>query len=216
MESKQEKPDLKHTERKKRPRNEVNPLDRLPPHSVEAEQGVLGCVLLDPTENIGLCVEKFRSGSDVFYDLRHRVLFELLVELFDKKQPIDIFTLSQSLRDRQQLDHVGGLSYLNDLMDKAPSGLNLPYYLEIVREKHVLRKMLHTCSDIVGRVFEEQDNVEALLDTVERDVLAISEERSESADRSIKALVRDAIGTCLLYTSPSPRDATLSRMPSSA
>ncbi|HCQ84678.1 MAG TPA: replicative DNA helicase, partial [Verrucomicrobiales bacterium] len=199
MESKQEKPDLKHTERKKRPRNEVNPLDRLPPHSVEAEQGVLGCVLLDPTENIGLCVEKFRSGSDVFYDLRHRVLFELLVELFDKKQPIDIFTLSQSLRDRQQLDHVGGLSYLNDLMDKAPSGLNLPYYLEIVREKHVLRKMLHTCSDIVGRVFEEQDNVEALLDTVERDVLAISEERSESADRSIKALVRDAIGTLETY-----------------
>ena len=62
---------------------------------MEAEQGVLGCVLLDPTENIGLCVEKFRSGSDVFYDLRHRVLFELLVELFDKKQPIDIFTLSE-------------------------------------------------------------------------------------------------------------------------
>jgi len=199
MESKQEKADLKHTERKKRPRNEVNPLDRLPPHSTEAEQGVLGCILLDPNENIGICIEKFRSGSEVFYDLRHRVLFELLAELFDKKQPIDIFTLSQSLRDRQQLENVGGLGYLNDLMDKAPSGLNLPYYLEIVREKYVLRKMLHTCSDIVGRVFEEQDNVDALLDTVERDVLAISEERSESADRSIKALVRDAIGTLETY-----------------
>jgi replicative DNA helicase len=84
-------------------------------------------------------------------------------------------------------------------MDKAPSGLNLPYYLDIVREKYVLRKMLHTCSDIVGRVFEEQDNVDALLDTVERDVLAISEERSESEDKSIKSLVRDAISTLESY-----------------
>ena len=160
---------------------------------------MLGCVLLNPNENMGICIEKFKSGSEVFYDLRHRELFDLLAELFDKKQPIDIFTLSQSLRDRNQLTNVGGLSYLNDLMDKAPSGLNLPYYLEIVREKFVLRKMLHTCTDIVGRVYEEQDNVDALLDTVERDVLSISEERSENEDKSVKALVRDAISTLETY-----------------
>ena len=194
-----DKPDFKRSKRQTRKKNEVNPLDRLPPHSLEAEQGVLGCVLLNPNENMGICIEKFKSGSEVFYDLRHRELFDLLAELFDKKQPIDIFTLSQSLRDRNQLTNVGGVSYLNDLMDKAPSGLNLPYYLEIVREKFVLRKMLHTCTEIVGRVFEEQDNVDALLDTVERDVLSISEERSESEDKSVKALVRDAISTLETY-----------------
>ena len=199
MEPTPEKADLKHSKIKSRKSNEVNPLDRLPPHSIEAEQGVLGCVVLNPNENMGVCIEKFKSGSEVFYDLRHRVLYELLAELFDKKQPIDIFTLSQSLRDRQQLQNVGGLPYLNDLMDKAPSGLNLPYYLDIVREKYVLRKMLHTCTEIVGRVYEEQDNVDALLDTVERDVLAISEERSENEDKSIKALVRDAISTLETY-----------------
>ena len=199
IESKSEKPDLKRTKRQTRRREDVGPLDRLPPHSLEAEQGVLGCVMLNPNENMGTCIEKFKSGSEVFYDLRHRELYELIAELYDKKQPIDIFTLSQSLRDRNQLNNVGGLAYLNDLMDKAPSGLNLPYYLDIVREKYVLRKMLHTCTDIVGRVYEEQDNVDALLDTVERDVLAISEERSENEDKSIKTLVRDAISTLESY-----------------
>lgn len=199
IESNSDKPDLTQGKRKQRKKNEVNPLDRLPPHSVEAEQGVLGCVLLNPNENMGTCIEKFKSGSEVFYDLRHRVLYELLAELFDQKQPIDIFTLSQSLRDRNQLENVGGLAYLNDLMDKAPSGLNLPYYLEIVREKYVLRKMLHTCTDIVGRVYDQQDDVDSLLDTVERDVLSISEERSENEDKSIKTLVSNAISTLETY-----------------
>ena len=198
-ETQSDKPDLKRTKRQTRRKEEVSPLDRLPPHSIEAEQGVLGCVMLNPNENMGTCIEKFKSGAEVFYDLRHRELYDLIAELYDKKQPIDIFTLSQSLRDRKQLNNVGGLAYLNDLMDKAPSGLNLPYYLEIVREKYVLRKMLHTCSDIVGRVYEEQDNVDSLLDTVERDVLSISEERSENEDKSIKTLVRDAISTLESY-----------------
>ena len=198
-ETQSDKPDLKRTKRQTRRKEEVSPLDRLPPHSIEAEQGVLGCVMLNPNENMGTCIEKFKSGAEVFYDLRHRELYDLIAELYDKKQPIDIFTLSQSLRDRKQLSNVGGLAYLNDLMDKAPSGLNLPYYLEIVREKYVLRKMLHTCSDIVGRVYEEQDNVDSLLDTVERDVLSISEERSENEDKSIKTLVRDAISTLESY-----------------
>ena len=100
-------------------------VDRLPPHSIEAEQGVLGCVLLSPAECLGECIQKFKAGGEIFYDLRHRTVYETLVEMYDKKEAIDIITVQQRLKDRQQLDVVGGLPYLNSLPDAVPSAANL-------------------------------------------------------------------------------------------
>src|SRR5436305_14790705 len=90
-------------------------VDRLPPHSVEAEQGVFGCILLAPHECMGQCIEKFRSGSVVFYDLRHQHLFDLLAEMYDEKAAIDLITLQQRLKDNNQLEAIGGISYLASL-----------------------------------------------------------------------------------------------------
>ena len=87
---------------------EAHNVDRLPPHSIEAEQGVLGCVLLAPNEGLGICIEKFKKGSEVFYDLRHQVIFDLLAEMYDSKEPIDLITVQQKLKDKGQLDSVGG------------------------------------------------------------------------------------------------------------
>lgn len=170
-------------------------VDRLPPHSTEAEQGVLGCVLLAPKEGMGVCIEKLKRGGEVFYDLRHQSLFELLAEMYDQKEPIDLITIQQKLRDRKQLEAIGGLSYLAGLVDAVPSAANLEYYLDIVREKFLLRKMIQTCTAVVGRVYEYEGEVDALLDEVERDVLRISEERVEASSRTIKELVHKAINT---------------------
>ena len=187
--------DLKKARRK--PQSLANPLkvDRLPPHSVEAEQGVLGCALLSPQECLGECIEKLKSASDVFYDLRHRTIYEVMVEMYDQKQAIDLITLQQRLKDRQQLDAVGGLAYLSSLPDSVPSAANLSYYLGIVREKFILRKMIQTCTDVVGRVYEHEGEVDALLDEVERDILHISEARVEASTSTIKDLVHSAITT---------------------
>src|SRR3954467_8588920 len=70
--------------------NIVDPskIDRLPPHSLEAEQGVLGCILLSPSECLGECITKLKTGSDVFYDLRHRSIYETMVEMYDSKVPV--------------------------------------------------------------------------------------------------------------------------------
>ncbi len=170
-------------------------IDRLPPHSIEAEQGVLGCVLLSPNENLGLCLEKLKSGKEVFYDLRHQHLFEVMVEMYDHKEAIDLVTLSQQLKDKNQLEGVGGLSYLASLPDAVPSAANLTYYLDIVREKYLLRRMIRTCTAVVGQVYEHEGEVDELLDEVERDILRISEERVESSTRTIKELVHKAINT---------------------
>jgi replicative DNA helicase len=168
-------------------------VDRLPPHAPEAEQGVLGCIFLAPGDCMGECIEKFKAGPTIFYDLRHQVIYELLSEMYDKKEAIDIITVQQRLKDKQQLEAVGGLAYLATLPDTVPSPANLSYYIQIVREKYILRKMISVCSDVVGRVYEHEGEVDGLLDEVERDVLRISEERVEAQSLAIKDIVHKAI-----------------------
>jgi len=185
--------DFKKSRRKKTELADPARVDRLPPHSVEAEQGVLGCALLAPNECLGECIEKFAAGPDVFYDLRHRAIYELLAEMYDRKAAIDIITVQQALKDKQQLEAVGGLAYLASLPDAVPSAANLAYYVEIVREKHVLRRMIGTCTEVVGRAYEHQGEVDALLDEVERDILRISGERISTESPDIKKLVHRAI-----------------------
>jgi replicative DNA helicase len=189
-------PDLKKARRRKAGFSDAaSGVDRLPPHSPEAEQGVLGCVLLSPNDCVGECVEKFKAGAEVFYDLRHRTIFEVLVEMYDAREAIDLITLQQRLKNKSRLDEVGGLAYLGSLPDTVPSAANLSYYLDIVLEKYILRKMIQTCTEVVGRVYEHEGEVDALLDEVERDILRISETRVEGKTDKIKELVYNAINT---------------------
>jgi replicative DNA helicase len=160
---------------------------------LEAEQGVLGCALLEPSDSIGQCIERIKGGGEPFYDLRHRTIYEVLVSMYDRKEPIDLITLGQKLKDAGQIDGVGGLAYLSELMDAVPSAANLAYYLDIVREKHVLRRVLATCSEAVSKVHEYEGAVDSLLDEVERDILKISQDRSENTNRTMRELVRSAV-----------------------
>lgn len=144
---------------------------------------------------MGLSIEKLKRGSEVFYDLRHQALFDVLAEMYDKKALIEPITLQQYLKDRNQLDPLGGMPYIAGLMNCVPSAANLEYYLEIVREKHTLRKMIQTCTTAISRVWDHQGEVDGLLDEVERDVLQISEDRVSVNTRTIKDLVHKAINT---------------------
>ncbi|MEN9575336.1 MAG: Replicative helicase [Verrucomicrobiota bacterium] len=211
-------PDLKRTRRRKDAAIDLAKIDRLPPHSLEAEQGVLGCMLLDPNGAIGTCVEKFKARRDdsandapsrrdgpapspyagasaAFYDLRHQSLYETLVAMYDAKHPIDLITVRQQLKDKGQLDAIGGVAYLTALVDATPSPANLPFYADIVVEKHLLRRMIKTCTSVIGRIYDEeqQGDVESLLDEVEKEVLHISEEREETVSLGMRDLVNNAI-----------------------
>jgi replicative DNA helicase len=117
----------------------------------------------------------------------------VLIEMYEKKEPIDLITIQQKLRDRQQLESVGGLAYLSSLPDAVPSAANLSYYGDIVYEKYVLRKMIHTCTSVVSRAYECEDDVDKLLDEAERDILQIVESRVEESDKSMKKLVQNAV-----------------------
>src|SRR6202142_2075263 len=140
-------PDLKKARRQKTARGDARPtIDRLPPHDLDMERGVLGCALLSPNECVGECIEKLKDGGqEVFYDLRHQTIYEMLATMFNERMPIDVITVQQRLKDKQLLEQVAGLAYLAQLQDAVPSAANRSYYLDMVREKFVLPKMIATC-----------------------------------------------------------------------
>jgi replicative DNA helicase len=192
--------DLKKARRRKNISPDAQRLDRLPPHSSEAEQGVLGCVLLSPNECMGFCIEKLKDdGQQVFYDLRHQTIYEALATMYDAREAIDVITLQQKLKDKQLLEQIGGIAYLSQLQDSVPSAANLSYYLEIIQEKFLLRRMIATCTDVVGRVYDYEGDVETLLDEVEKEILRINESRAQSSTATVKELVGKAILTVENY-----------------
>jgi replicative DNA helicase len=186
-------PEAKPARRRKMPLADTNRVDRLPPHAPEAEAGVLGCALLSPNECLHQCIESLKGGVEEFYDLRHQTIYKALTSMYDAREAIDLITLQQYLKNQQLLEQVGGLAYLASLPDAVPSAANLTYYLAIVREKYFLRKMIHTCTGVVSRVYDYEGEIDSLMDEVERDILHISESRVEGKTRTIKELVKGAI-----------------------
>ena len=186
-------PDLKQPRRQRAAAVDPRRLDRVPPNSVDAEKGVLGCVLLSPREGVGACFERFARGDDFFYDPRHQIVFTNIVEMCDAQMGVDLVTLVARLQDKGVLETVGGYGFLATLMDGVPSAANLSYYLEIVREKYLLRKLIATCTRLTGEAYEETSAIGAFLDRAEAEVLAVNHERKAESAKSINELVGKAV-----------------------
>jgi replicative DNA helicase len=171
-------------------------VDRLPPHSIENEQGLLGSILLDPVEVLPAVEAKFANIEQPFYDLRHQAIYDAMLEKSKINPAFSIIELQELLKMRQQLEAIGGMVYLSSLPDATPSGSNWPYYAVTVREKALTRSMIQVCTEIVGRAYEMDGSgtVEMFLDEAEREVLGVSDLRSlTDGERTIKELVRLAI-----------------------
>lgn len=187
--------DFKKERRRKAASANSNCVDRLPPFSLEAEQGLLGCQLLSPLDCVGFFIEKSDDASHgVYFDLRHQTIQRAMIEMMQAQVAIDIITLQQWLKDRELLEQIGGIPYLNSLQDAVPSSANIAYYTEIVLEKHMLRRGIAVCTEFVGRAYDHSGNVEKLLDEGERDFLRIRRTKTEN-QRDTKALVQRAIDT---------------------
>ncbi|MBU6231547.1 replicative DNA helicase [Patescibacteria group bacterium] len=184
-------PDLKHAKRQA-----PASVDRLPPHSSEAEQAVLGCILFSPSTavaSLATCIEAFKDGELVFYDLRHQTIYRICLELYEDQIEIDVVTLSERLKIWELLEQVGGIVYISSLPDSVPSIENLSEYIQIVKDKYVLRRMIQTCTEVVGRIYDHEGEIDELMDTAERDVLRISESRAETVSLSMPVLVHQVL-----------------------
>ncbi|HST29708.1 MAG TPA: replicative DNA helicase [Chthoniobacterales bacterium] len=166
-------------------------IHRPPPHSVEAEQGVLGSMLISPRDAIAEVVEKITA--DYFYVPAHQTVFEVLVDLWNTGAAIDLITFTQVLRDRNLLETVGGAPAITNLFTFVPTAANVAYYLEIVRDKYILRSIIEAGTESVRRAYEEQDEVGNLLDEVEQRIFAVGEDRFKGQMLSMKDQVMEAI-----------------------
>lgn len=145
--------------------------ERIPPHNTEAEQAVLGAIFLEP--------DSFSIASEIlmpedFYRVSHQRIFKAMFDLFEQGEPIDIVTVTTVLKNSQTLDEVGGVAYLNELADSVPTAANITYYRDIVEEKAILRRLIRTATDIVKFSFENEGNVDEVLNEAEKNILEVS------------------------------------------
>jgi replicative DNA helicase len=169
---------------------DISVLSRTPPNNIEAEQSVLGCMILD-NEVIAKVLETIHT--DDFYREDHREIFSALLDLFDKGLPTDAIALSDKLLSRGTLDKIGGLEYLNTLSNIVPSITSVGYYMTIVEEKSVLRKLIKAASEIVDMGYEASEDVTFILDRAEQGIFEIAKEKSKSGVLHIKDVLMDTI-----------------------
>ncbi len=164
-------------------------LDKLPPQNIEAEQSVLGAVLLD---NSALTTSLELLVNDDFYKDSHRRIFAAMIELFEKNEPIDIITLTDHLKRKNDLETVGGTSYLTALVSFVPTAANIRYHCKIVREKAMMRGLLRSVTDIASNVYDGELDAEELMDFAERTVFDLSERRIKASFVTLKEVIKDS------------------------
>jgi len=182
---------------------------KLPPHSLEAEQSVLGGLLLDneAADRVG----DVATAGD-FYSEAHRVIFTHITRLIADGRPADVVTLAESLSSAQKLDYVGGLAYLGALVQNVPTAANIRHYAQIVRDRSILRQLASTAGEIADAAFNPLGrNAKMVLDEAEAKVLHIAEQGSRGAQNfqeigTLLASVVERIET--LYSRDNPSDVT--------
>jgi replicative DNA helicase len=148
-----------------------SPYVRVPPQSIEAEMAVLGSIMLRP-DTVYDIVDHIHNDS--FYAERHRIIFRAMMELTTANSPIDLLSLSNRLRERGELDSVGGAAYLTELVNGVPSAANIKHYAEIVQKKNLMRNLIE-CAEDIGRMgYDEAEDVEELLDAAEKRIFEVT------------------------------------------
>lgn len=175
---------------KKSPSEPKNIQGRVPPQSLEAEESVLGSILLD-NQAINVCLERLRAED--FYKTAHQTIFEAMSALSDKREPIDIVTLGQQLRSMGQLDAIGGAQTLSFLASSVPNAANVAYYARVIKEMAIRRRLIHESTDIINSAFELEGDMEEFLDSTEQKILGVSDFRINASFHKVSDIVQDSI-----------------------
>jgi replicative DNA helicase len=164
-------------------------LERPLPSNLEAERSVLGAILLD-NQSINTAIEKLR-GQDFCHD-GHRRIFERMIGLSEKQQAIDLVTLTEEMGRAGELEAAGGAAYLSQLMDGMPRVSNIEHYARIVKEKALLRNLIHAAHHIEQTALEGEDDADALLDRAESSIFELAEDRIRAGFVGVKELVKES------------------------
>jgi len=167
---------------------DVNLINKVPPNSVEAEQSVLGSMLLDREAII--VVLEILEGLD-FYREAHKEIFEAMYDLFNRNEPVDLVTLTEELKKREVLDAIGGIPYLTSLASGVPIASNVRYYAEIVERKSILRKLIKASQEIIHLGYSSDVEVSEVIEQAQKNIYDISQDRSGRGFVLIKDVLSD-------------------------
>jgi len=157
--------------------------DKLPPQNIEAEKSLLGCLMIDPVSIYK--VVDFLLVKD-FYKSQHCRIYEVILELLEKGEPIDILSVSAKLKIRNELDEIGGASYLTELVNIVPTASHIANYAKIVQEKRVLRELISAGYEISEIAQQETEDVDSLLDMAEKKIFSIAQKNLTQSFSHIK------------------------------
>lgn len=163
--------------------------DKLPPQNLEAEKCLIGSLLLDK-ESINKVVD-FLSPQD-FYNRNHQLIYEAATKLFEKREPIDLLSLSNCLGESGNLEIVGGVGYLTSLVNSVPSSAHIGHYGKIVQRKKILRDLIDTAHHIIGLGYQEDEDTDVLLDQAEQKLFAVSQRSIQQTFTPINSALSEA------------------------
>ncbi|MBI3610031.1 MAG: replicative DNA helicase [Nitrospirae bacterium] len=171
---------------------EAESLNKVPPQNIEAEQAVLGAILID---NASLNKALEIIGPEDFYRDSHRKIFSAVLDLNERNEVVDLITLTDQLRKKNELETVGGAAYLSSIVNSIPTAANIRQHARIIHEKAVLRNLIEVATDIVGQGYDDRARVEELLDYAERSVFGISERKLKPSFVAVKEIIKGSFET---------------------
>ena len=164
-------------------------IERIPPQNLEAEQAVLGAMLIEK-EAIAKAVEFLKAGD--FYREANRLIFDAMLELFNKGEAVDMVTVTEHLRKQDTLEKVGGIAYITALANAVPTAANVVHHGKIVEEKSILRHLINSATEIAGMGYEDSESVEDIMDKAEKSIMAVSSRKIGGDFAPIKDVIFDA------------------------
>lgn len=161
-------------------------IQNIQPHSIEAEQSVLGSMLLD-NEAVAAALEEL-EGQD-FYLEAHKEIFETILDIYDRGNPVDLVTVIDGLKQRGSLEAVGGSIYVSDLSVSVPSTANVGYYIKIIEEKSILRKLIKASNEIIRDSYEASEDLDIIIDSAEKKIFDISQRKNARYFEQVKTIL---------------------------
>ena len=164
-------------------------LGKIPPHNLEAEQSVLGAMIINK-DAINIAVEQLHPED--FYREANEEIYRAIIELYNRNEPVDLVTLSEELKKRDTLENIGGLHYLAELSGGVGLSSNIKYYCDIVEEKSILRRLILSCDNIMGKSYEDNEEVNSIIEQAEKEIFDITQGRHRRGFVSIKEVLLDS------------------------
>jgi replicative DNA helicase len=164
-------------------------VQKVPPHSDEAEKSVLGSILIDKDAIVQ--VSEFLQ-SEHFYQNKHGDIYKAMIALFESREPIDLVTLPQKLKSMKLLEGVGGVSYISTLVESVPSSANIRHYGEIIQGYYTRRKLIADSSSMIEMSFDEGSDVAAILDSAEQKVFSLSQSSMKQGFTPIRSVLSES------------------------